>query len=136
MSAQAHALVAVLSIGTILFILRLVSRGVLKAKYSLLWLTIGVFVAAMAAVPSLLDTVADALGVSYPPALWLMMGMAFLFVLAVHFSWELSRMEGRVRTLAEEVALLRTRLDDPGPGAEKADLGAGETLDRPESGLR
>lgn len=112
MSAPAWALMVVLSLGAIAFILRLVSRGVLKAKYALLWVTIGVGLVVMAALPPLLDWVADLLGVEYPPALWLMMGLAFLFVLSVHFSWELSRSEGRIRTLAEEVALLRRRLED------------------------
>jgi hypothetical protein len=32
-------------------------------------------------------------------------------VLTIHFSWELSRLEERTRTLAEEVALLRDDLD-------------------------
>ena len=118
MSGQAHALLVVLTVGAIVFILRLVSQQVLKAKYALLWVTIGVAVAVMAAVPSLLDTVAGWLGVEYPPAVWLMMGLAFLFVLAVHFSWELSRMEGRVRTLAEEVALLRHRIEEQETGSQ------------------
>ena len=39
-----------------------------------------------------------------------MAAVAFLFVLTVHFSWELSRLEERTRTLAEEVALLRDEL--------------------------
>jgi len=111
-SAQAHVLLVILTVGAIAFILRLVSRQVLKAKYALLWVTIGAGVAVMAAVPSLLDTVAGWLGVEYPPAVWLMMGLVFLFVLSVHFSWELSRLEGRVRTLAEEVALLRHRVEE------------------------
>lgn len=112
MSGPAWALVVVLTLGAIIFILRLVSRQVLKAKYALLWVTIGFGLVVLAAVPSLLDTIADWLGVEDPPNLWLMMGLAFLFVLAVHFSWELSRSEARLRTLAEEIALLRHRLDE------------------------
>lgn len=112
MSGKAHLLLVVLSLGAIGFILRLVRREALKAKYALLWLTIGLGLLVMAAVPSLLDTVSGWLGVDYEPTVWIIAGLAFLFVLSVHFSWELSRLEDRARTLAEEVALLRKQIED------------------------
>jgi hypothetical protein len=37
----------------------------------------------------------------------------------VHYSWELSRLENRTRTLAEELALLRAQLEE-GVGAGNA----------------
>ena len=37
--------------------------------------------------------------------------IVFLFFVVVHFSWELSRLEERSRSLAEEVALLRAELE-------------------------
>ena len=37
----------------------------------------------------------------------LYIGLGFLFAVVVHYSWELSRVENRLRELAEEVALLR-----------------------------
>ena len=47
------------------------------------------------------------MGIKYEPATFFLAAIAFLFVIVVHFSWELSRLEDRTRTLAEEVALLR-----------------------------
>ena len=44
----------------------------------------------------------------------LFLAVGFLFFVVVHFSWELSRLESRVRTLAEEIALLRA---EGGPAA-------------------
>jgi hypothetical protein len=42
-----------------------------------------------------------------------MIAIVFLLIVVMHFSWELSRLEERTRTLAEEIALLRaTRPDD------------------------
>jgi hypothetical protein len=49
----------------------------------------------------------------------LLFAVGFLFVVVVHYSWELSRLENRTRTLAEELALLRAQLDDR--------LGAGQS---------
>jgi hypothetical protein len=77
----------------------------------MLWSTVGAGLVILAAFPGLLDWTAGRLGIYYPPAAFLMAAVAFLFVLGVHFSWELSRLEERTRTLAEEVALLRDDLD-------------------------
>jgi hypothetical protein len=106
-STKTHIVLVILTVGSIAFILHLVRRQVLRAKYALLWLSVGGLLALIAAVPWALDRLANWLGVSYQPALFLMLGLAFLLLLSVHFSWELSRLEDRVRTLAEEVALLR-----------------------------
>ena len=66
----------------------------------------------LAVVPSVLNTVSEWLGVLYSPTIFLLLAVGFLFLVVVHYSWELSRLENRTRTLAEELALLRTRLDD------------------------
>ena len=42
-----------------------------------------------------------------------LVAVTFLFLVAVHFSWELSRLEDRNRALAEEVALLRMAVGPP-----------------------
>ena len=111
MSTGAHLLLIAVTGGTIYAILRLVRRQVLRAKYSLLWVTVGFSLLVVAAWPALLDLIADSLGVSYQPALFLMLAVAFLLIIVVHFSFELSRLESRVRTLAEEIALLRHETD-------------------------
>ena len=46
------------------------------------------------------------------PAILLLFAVGFLFLVVVHFSWELSRLENRTRSLAEELALLRAGLDN------------------------
>jgi hypothetical protein len=112
MSNKAHLVLALLTVVAIVVIVRLVRQRVLKAKYSLLWLSLGVGMAVIAAWPGGLDWVAERVGIFYPPALYLLLGIAFLLLLSMHFSYELSRMENRVRTLAEEVALLRHELDE------------------------
>jgi hypothetical protein len=109
MSTSAHVLVIVLALAVVLFIVRLVALRQLRSKYALLWLGIAVVLVPLAAVPSLLDDVAHWLGFSYAPALLFLVAIGFLFAVVVHFSWELSRLEIRVRTLAEELALERAR---------------------------
>ena len=111
MSTRAHIMLAILVAMTILVIIRLVRRRHLKAKYSLLWLTLGGFMVVIAAVPGLLDWTAARLGIYYQPTLLILLGLALLLLIVMHFSYELSRMVNRVRTLAEEAAILRHLID-------------------------
>ena len=112
MTGQTHALLAGLTVVAVAVIVRLVRRQVLKAKYTVLWLTVGLVLAVTASVPTLLDRAADRLGIWYQPTLFMLLAIGFLMLLAMHFSYELSRMEKRIRALAEEVALLRGPEDE------------------------
>jgi hypothetical protein len=143
LSTRAHVLLALVTLGSIVFIISLVRRDRLRAKYSMLWVSIGLVLGVMAAVPGVLDRISAWAGVAYPPTMFFLLAIAFLFIVVVHFSWELSRLEGRDRVLAEEVALLRERLarveaGEPAGRAkadERADLGA-ETTKGPDVSQR
>ncbi len=130
MSLRAHIALAILVALAIIGIVVLVRRRHLKAKYSLLWLSLGAVMVVIAAVPGLLDWTADRLGIWYQPTLLVLLGLALLLLIVVHFSYELTRSENRTRELAEQLALLRLRVtelqrsldestddahDDPGP---------------------
>jgi hypothetical protein len=112
LSGQAHILIIVATVIIALFIFRLVRARQLRSKYALLWATIGLMLLPLAAVPGVLNTISGWLGVFYSPAFFLLLAVGFLFLVVVHYSWELSRLENRTRTLAEELALLRARLDN------------------------
>ncbi|MGB3410062.1 MAG: DUF2304 domain-containing protein [Microthrixaceae bacterium] len=107
LSTRAHIFVIVVTLITIFWVIRLVRRQKLRTKYSLLWIFVAVVLAAVAVFPGLLERLSNAAGVYYPPATFLIMAVGFLFVIVVHFSWEFSRSDDRIRTLAEELALLR-----------------------------
>ena len=110
MSSSTHILIAVLALVALFSIVRLVRLKGLKAKYSILWLTVGTALAVISAVAQILDWTAEKLGIWYQPTLFLLLAIGFLLLLAMHFSYELSRMENRIRTLVEEVSLLKERL--------------------------
>lgn len=113
MSGRAHLLVLAVTLFNIGFVLRLIRRRQLRAKYAILWLSIGVGLVGVSASPALLDRLSVWLGISYGPTTFFLGAITLLFLVAVHFSWELSRLEERSRSLAEEVALLRAALDQP-----------------------
>ncbi len=110
---RAHLLIGIVTIGALVFILRLLRRGQLRSKYALLWVAAIIPLGLLAVAPGLLTWVSERAGVFYPPTLFLLAAVAFLFLVVVHFSWELSRLEDRTRTLAEEVALLQSELAEP-----------------------
>lgn len=112
LSGEAHILIVVATLLTAWFIFRLVRARQLRSKYALLWLVIGLMLLPLAAVPGILNTVSEWLGVFYSPTIFLLFAVGFLFLVVVHYSWELSRLENRTRTLAEELALLRAQLED------------------------
>jgi hypothetical protein len=112
LSGQAHVLIIVATVIIALFIFRLVRARQLRSKYALLWAAIGLMLLPLAAVPGVLNTISRWVGVFYSPAFFLLLAVGFLFLVVVHYSWELSRLENRTRTLAEELALLRARFDN------------------------
>jgi hypothetical protein len=112
MSLRAHISLAVLVALAIVGIVVLVRRRHLKAKYSLLWLSLGAVMVVIAAVPGLLDWTAEQLGIWYQPTLLILLGLALLLLIAVHFSYELTRSENRTRELAEQLTLLRLRVTE------------------------
>jgi hypothetical protein len=110
MSPRAQLLVAAIVALSILFILSLVRRRELRGKYAMLWVGVGLTLGVFAIVPDVLVPISDWVGISYEPATFFLAAFAFLFLVIVQFSWELSRLEERSRSLAEELALLRAEV--------------------------
>ncbi len=104
---------------SLLFILRLVRQRKLRGKYALLWVGVGLLLFAFAVWPDVIIPLAEWVGVEYEPAVVFGAAIAFLFLMVVHFSFELSRSEERTRVLAEEVALLRARMDEEDPPTDR-----------------
>ena len=114
MTERAHLLwlvLAVVLLCTIGLILVLVRRRSLRGKYGLLWVSVGVALIPLALFPGVVDWAARKLGIFYEPAVIFLAAIGLLMLLAMHYSWELSRLEERSRTLAEEVALLRADVE-------------------------
>jgi hypothetical protein len=107
MTTAAHIFVAITTLISVLFVARMLRKHNFKSKYAMLWLTVAVGMAILASFPGLIDNASYAVGVDYPPAAFLGVAVAFLLLVVVQFSWELSRLEERSRVLAEEIAFLR-----------------------------
>lgn len=117
MNPTVQALLLAFVVLTAFIVLRLIRLRRLRGKYVLLWLAACGAMAPLALAPDRVDRAVHDLGVSYPPTAYLLVGVVFLFAVAVHMSWELSRLDERTRTLAEELALLRAELGVAPPPA-------------------
>jgi hypothetical protein len=111
MSGAARAVMVLIALVILVIILRLVGQRRLRSKYALMWIVIGAGTVVLAAFPAIVDAAADRLGIAYPPALLLVAACTVLLLIAIHYSWELSRLEARTRRLAEEIAILRQRTE-------------------------
>lgn len=89
------------------FVFELLRRAHLREKYAALWIVTAIAVTPFSFAPGLFDWFAHKLGVYDGANLALFLAVAFLLLLAVHLSWEVSRLEGETRVLGEEIALLR-----------------------------
>lgn len=111
LSTRGHVFIALATVVALVFILRLLRRRQLAGKYALVWTAVAICLGILAVWPGMLTSISTFVGVHYPPALFLLVSTAFLFSVVIHFSYELSRLEDRTRTLAEELALLRAEGD-------------------------
>ena len=107
----ATILAIVTSLITLVFIIDLLRRGVLKEKYAALWLILAGTALLLSIFPGLLRAITDLLGVEVPANLLFFVTIVVLVLVAVQLSYELSRHEAQIRRLAEEVALQQDELD-------------------------
>ncbi len=108
---RTHVIAGVCGLLVLTVMVELLRRRQLREKYAILWLGVSVVVIALAAFPGLLDWSAHRLGIYSPPNLLLFAAVLVLLLVAVHLSWEASRLEEETRTLAEEIGLLRMQVD-------------------------
>lgn len=91
-------------------VLELVRRRRLAERYSLLWIGTALVLCILAGWSGLLETVAHAIGIVYPPnALFLVVG-GFLMLVLLHFSIVITRLGEHNTRLAQRLAILEEKI--------------------------
>ena len=113
----------------LLVVLELVRRRRLLERYALVWLGSSAVLLALGIWSGLLGTIADAIGVKYPPTALFVVAFGFVLLLLLHFSTVVSRLTDQTKVLAQRLALteqrqveLEKRLEEVGervPAAEE-----------------
>jgi hypothetical protein len=99
------------SIFIFIFIFNLIRRQKIRDEYSLIWFAVALFFLIISISRPLIDKIAYLLGIEYgPAALFLILISVVLWVL-IRFSILISEHENKVRTLIQEHAILKERLE-------------------------
>lgn len=97
---------ALLGLGLAIVILLLVRRDHLYLMHGLFWLLVAAAAALLGAWPGLIDRLAVFVGISYPPALVLLLANMLLLLKALHADMMNTRIERDVRRLNQRLAIL------------------------------
>ncbi len=111
---------AIAGSGFILFVvIELIRRNHLKERYSLIWLATAVVLIVFSVWRRLLDVVALFFGIYYPPSFLFLLAILFLIILLLHFSTIVSSLSEKNRHLAQEMAILKARIEKRERGDRK-----------------
>lgn len=97
------------SLGLLVLVLELVRRRRFLERYAILWLFSALVLLALGIWTGLLETIARAVGIAYPPNALFLVAFGFVLVLLLHFSLAVSQMSDQIRVLAQRLALLENR---------------------------
>jgi hypothetical protein len=96
---------------TLVVLFEMLRRQRLREKYAVIWVVVVAATIALAVFPGLLSWAAGLLGVQVPANLLFFGAIMLLLFISIQLSYEVGRLEERTRTLAEEVALLRLKIE-------------------------
>lgn len=106
----------IISLAIFVGVVDLIRRGLLKEQYAILWLASAVVLLILSVWRGLLDTIAQALGVAYPPSLLFMVAFLFLLLIVLHFSVIISDFSEKNKRISQEVSLLKTMFEQHNKG--------------------
>lgn len=105
-----------------IFLAVLLKRRQLNLKYTLLWIFAGVFMLAFSLFPQMLELFAKAVGINQATNALFAMMMFFGIIIMMSLTSIVSKMNERIKQMAQYIALLEKRLRDMEAGNE-ADRG-------------
>lgn len=114
------------SAAALLFVLEMVRRRRLREEYSLLWLATALVLLVLSVSRPLLDVLASAIGIFYPPSALFVVAMLFVLMILLHFSMVVTRLTQENKEIAQQVALLRYELKQARQSSASEQAGNGQ----------
>ncbi|MCM8783364.1 MAG: DUF2304 domain-containing protein [Candidatus Omnitrophica bacterium] len=93
-------------------ILHLIKIRKLGIQYSVIWLITAIVLIVLSFWRSLLEKMAEWIGVHYPPSLIFLLGFLFSLAILLHFSVVVTRLTEMNKELAQKVSLLNLEMDE------------------------
>jgi len=97
------AIIGLILASTILWLIR---RDRLHVRHAAWWLIMALMIVLLGLFPYTVDAIALKLGVNYPPTLVLVLGIGMILIKALNMDIERSKLERKMRRLAQRLALL------------------------------
>lgn len=89
-----------------LIILWLIRRDHLHSRHALWWLMVALMVFLLGRFPTIIDWLAQHLGVNYPPTLLFLLGLTLILIKVISIDIHQSQLERNQRRLAQRLAIL------------------------------
>lgn len=102
------------SVALLALIINFIRLGILKEKYSVLWIACALAILILSVKRGILDYVALSLGVAYPPSLLFLVAFMFVLLISLHFSVVISIFHEKNKLLSQEITLLKDALREAG----------------------
>ncbi|WP_298868706.1 DUF2304 domain-containing protein [Microbacterium sp.] len=110
MSTMTYIFGIVAAVLALIAIIELMRRGTLRERHALWWSVGGVLALVIAVFPQTLSWAARLLGIAIPVNLVFFVAIALLFLVSLQYGAELTRMEEKLRVLAEQAAFHERRI--------------------------
>ena len=95
----------------LMLIINLVRKRQLSERFALVWLVIPIFLLIFSSSRFLLEQLASLVGIYYAPAMMIPVIFGLFILVALYFSVKVSKAEIRIKSLAQELALLKHTIE-------------------------
>lgn len=117
MTLTAYIFSVAAALATLVVVVDLLRRRRLRERHAIWWLVAGLLALLISLFPQVLEWAAGLIGVEVPVNLVFFVSIAVLVLVCIQHSVELTQLESKTRSLAEQLALLelevrRQRTDD------------------------
>jgi hypothetical protein len=137
MDTRIQILAILVSGALLLVVLEMVRRKAFLERYALLWLLSAIVLLALSVWRGLLESLAEFIGIAYPPNALFLVAFGVVLVLLLHFSLAVSRLSDQTKVLAQRLALLEQRQSEvEQPAAIEAAQARGRELEAIASAAR
>lgn len=110
MTYKLNLVVIIVSIGFLLYVVRLILKRRLREEYAIIWFSSTFALTIFSFWGRLLDIIAHALGIQYAPALLFIGALFTILIYLLHLSIKVSKLQEQAKNLTQEIALLKEKI--------------------------
>ena len=119
MTVRVSVFAAIAALLLLAVIFELIRSRRLHERYAIMWLFTGAVILVLAVWRDALGTLADLVGIAYPPSALFVLASFFILIVLLHYSTVISKLADQNRILAQRLALLESKVreDEDGTAA-------------------